>query len=59
MVYRKRAKKITASQKGSSSSCERYKLFCNQCNKTFLIIIAMHHIDFQKLDINVFKLHVT
>lgn len=35
-VYRKRANKITAGQKGSSSSSGRYRLFCNQYNKTFM-----------------------
>lgn len=35
-VYRKRANKITAGQKGSSSSYGRYRLFCNQYNKTFM-----------------------
>lgn len=35
-VYRKRANKITAGQKGSSSSSGRYRLFCNQYNKTFV-----------------------
>lgn len=35
-VYRKRANNITAGQKGSSSSSGRYRLFCNQYNKTFM-----------------------
>lgn len=35
-VYRKRANKITAGQMGSSSSSGRYRLFCNQYNKTFM-----------------------